>query len=78
MLQRFFNTYAKDIKSNEEIEHLTKKLQTKLQNILQGEDLVEFNKYEDARTEETQLLTYESFRQGFRASILLMLEVMQG
>jgi DNA recombination-dependent growth factor C len=77
MFQEFYNSYAGEIKSNEELKNLSEELQEKLFKTLNEDDLIRFNKYEDVRAEETELLSYESFKHGFRASILLMLEVMQ-
>jgi len=77
MFQEIFNVFAGGIKPDEELASLTENLGAKLISNLEDEDLIRFRKYEDAKAEETELLSYESFRHGFRASILLMLEVMQ-
>jgi hypothetical protein len=77
IFEKLFNLYAKDVKVDEEIVHLAEKLEKELISELDDKKLIIFRKYEDSKQEETELLSYESFKQGFRASILLALEVMQ-
>jgi hypothetical protein len=52
-------------------------LEKKLNKKLNDEEIDLFYKYDDAKDEANELLSYESFKQGFRASVLLMIEVMQ-
>jgi len=76
-LYNLFNAYEEDIKPDEEMAKIVSGLRNKLQGRLNKDGNALLNKYDDAMEEQGELLSYTSFKHGFRASVLLMLEVMQ-
>ena len=76
ILEKIYNTYYSDIKENKEVTSLIERLQTKLKNKLNEEEneLFLFKRFIEACNEEVGCLSYESFKQGFRASVMLMVE----
>jgi len=75
IMQKIYNAYYEDIKDSEELARLKEEHQSKLLNMLNEEENIIFNKFIDTCDERNNLFSYESFKQGFRASIMLMIEV---
>ncbi|MCL1789729.1 MAG: hypothetical protein FWG33_05155 [Oscillospiraceae bacterium] len=76
ILQKIYNAYCNDIETNEELTQLLSVQQVKLRNKLSAEDCELLNRFFETHAEEINYLCYESFKQGFRANIQLMLEVL--
>ncbi|MCL2696588.1 MAG: hypothetical protein FWE74_00745 [Oscillospiraceae bacterium] len=74
VLQKIYNAYCGDIKDGEELAKIGNKLKTELLSKLEGEENTLFNKFAEACEEREAYSSYESFKQGFRASIMLMIE----
>lgn len=76
IMYNLFRAYIGDISSNEEITQLVSKLQTDLLNQTSGEENRLFNRYMEAKTEEGEILSYESFKKGFKTGVTLIIEVL--
>jgi hypothetical protein len=66
--------YRSDIKENEELTRLVDTIQASLSEKLNGEEKELLDKLNLARDEKDLHSSYESFKQGFRASIMLVAE----
>ena len=76
IFQGIYNLFCDNIAKNKEITEIKSKLQLKLIDNLNDEEKLLLIKFVDACDEENDLLSYESFKQGFRASVMLMFEVL--
>jgi len=75
ILRKIHNAYHEDFRSNEELANLTERHKTALLNRLNAEETEIFNKLIEIHEEDSLLSSIESFKRGFRASVMLMLEV---
>jgi hypothetical protein len=77
IFNKFYNAHYEDSKSDEAITRLLNRHKTTLLDKLNEEEKDIFNKFIELCDEEQFHSSVESFKQGFRACITLMLEVMQ-
>ncbi|MCL1789636.1 MAG: hypothetical protein FWG33_04685 [Oscillospiraceae bacterium] len=76
ILEKAFDIYGKEFNPDGEESLLTNRMHTELSGRLDGENRVLFNKFVKERGEESDKLSYENFKRGFRANIMLMLEIL--
>ncbi|MDR2558143.1 MAG: hypothetical protein LBC86_01155 [Oscillospiraceae bacterium] len=74
VLNEIYNVYRDGIKESEELTEIKDDLQAKLLKKLNNEQNVLFNKFINVCEEKEEYSSCESFKKGFCASIMLVIE----
>ncbi|MCL1788793.1 MAG: hypothetical protein FWG33_00360 [Oscillospiraceae bacterium] len=77
ILEKVYDAYCGDSITDKDIREVLDNIQTKLLNKMNDEESQLFNQFVTVWEERAGNLSRENFNQGFRASMMLMIESLQ-